>query len=48
MDDTKITGSWGGSPIWRKKTAQEKAEENGIKPEIIELFIRLNENQDDK
>lgn len=36
-------GYWDGEPIWRYQTAEEMLRENGIKPEVANLYIALNE-----
>lgn len=43
LSDKKITGWWGGEPIWREKTPQEKLEENKIDVEVANLYIISNE-----
>lgn len=45
-DNYKVTGYWGGEPIMRPKTAEEKLQEAGIAPEVGRLFIGLNEYPD--
>lgn len=43
-----ITGWWGGQPIWREKTPEEKLQEAKIKVDEANLYIALNETSNEK
>lgn len=38
-----INGWWNGEPIWRYENEVETLEREGIKEEVANLFIALNE-----
>jgi len=43
--DIIILGDWHGTPIWRKKTPEEKLRDADIEVEDANLYIALNENE---
>jgi len=42
----KIQGYWGGEPIWRQRTAEEKAQRAGIKIDVANLYVALDQYPD--